>query len=223
METDIAAGGRLRDRVGARDPAPVFAVLGTALVVVGLFVPAFETLLFVWGGTALFVALFLRFVATRDTVSSAVATDIYTATAANARQGSPEEEHRYVSDADGVALVVGGRVFDAVGDRLLATSGALEADATVDDGPAVDERLAILADVLVNDLELANRARASSDGEVATMTVTGSRIGAAELFDHPVASVVGVGLARGREVPVAVDTTVKNGELVVTATLTASG
>ncbi|PAU85617.1 hypothetical protein CK500_02650 [Halorubrum salipaludis] len=206
----------------------MFAALGVALVAGGAVAPAFETLLFVWGGTALFVALLLRFVATGDTVSAAVATDIYTAAAGNARRGSPAGDHRYVSGADGVELVVGDSAFDAVGERLLATSGVLEADAAVVDGgtadgeAAIDERLAVLADVLVNDLELARRARASTDGGVATVTVTGSRVGTTELFDHPVASVVGVGLARGRDAPVAVEATVEDGELVVTATPTAS-
>jgi hypothetical protein len=211
VRSDIVAGGRLRDRFGSREPAPVFAVLGVALVAGGLTVSAFETLLFVWGGTALFVALLLRFVMTGPTVSSTVATDIYTTMAGNTRRAAPSGRHRYVPDADGVGLVVGDREFEAVGDRLLASGVDLPP------GSPDDDALSVLADAIVNDFELASRVRATTDGDVATVTVTESRVGTTELFDHPVASVIGVGLARASGVPVAVETAVENGTLVVTA------
>ncbi|MDZ7745923.1 MAG: hypothetical protein U5K28_05185 [Halobacteriales archaeon] len=90
-------------------------------------------------------------------------------------------------------------------------------------GRRIDDRLlGSLADVIVNDLELASRVRASTDGDTTTVTVIGSRVGTTELFDHPVASVVGVGLARERDAPVTIETAVENGKLVVTATPTAS-
>lgn len=217
MASDIAAGGRLRDRFGSRNSALVFGLIGVGLVAGGMFVPAFETLLFVWGGTALFVALLLRFVMTGSTLSSRVTTDVYATLAGNARRNSPQGDHRYVTDDDGVALVVGDSGFDAVGERLLATCDALETDGGTGDSPSVDDRLTVLADVLVNDLELADRVRASVDGDVATVTVVGSRVGTTELFDHPVASVVGVGLARGRTDPIAVETSVDDGALVIRA------
>jgi len=179
----------------------------------GLAVPAFETLLFVWGGTALFVAFLLRFVMTGSTVSSSVTTDIYTAMAANARRLSPAADHEYVPGSDGITLVAGDREFDATGERLLRTHDGLTAPETVSD------QLSVLIDVLVNDLELAARATATIDGERATVTVTGSRVGTAELFDHPVASVIGVGLARGLETPVAVEATREDEALVVVAKL----
>lgn len=229
MGSEIVAGGGLGDHFDSRNPAPVFGLLGVVLVGGGLVVPAFETLLFAWGGTALFVALLLRFVMTGTAVSATVTTDIYAAMAGNLRRDSPAGDHRYVPDADGVTLVVGDREFDAVGERLLATSGddatggTVEGGTTVDQSSTVEDRLAVLADLLVNDLELATRVHAATEGEVTTVTVTGSRVGTAERFDHPVASVVGVGLSRALETPVGVKTTVENGTLVVTAEPTATG
>ena len=217
MPGDIAAGEGLRDRFGSRNPGLFFGLLGAGLVAGGMFVPAFDTLLFVWGGTALFVALLLRFVMTGPTVSSSVATDVYATLAGNARRESPPGEHRYVPNDDGVALVVGDRTFDAVGERLLAASGAFESGGQTDESPSMDDRLSVLTDLLVNDLELATRVRASIDGDAATVTVVGSRVGTAELFDHPVASVVGVGLARGETTPIGVEATVDDGALVIRA------
>lgn len=216
MSRRIVAGGRLRDRFGPRNPAAVFGALGVALVGASFVAPAFETLLFVWGGTALFVTLMLRFVMTGTTVSSSVATDVYTAMARNARRLGPADDHEYVPDSDGVTLVVGDREFDAVGERLLRRHGELTS------GESVSTQLSVLTDALVNDLELATRAAATTDGESATVRVSGSRVGTAELFDHPVASVVGAGLARGLATPVGVETTLDDGELIVVAKLKTS-
>ena len=215
MSNEITAGG-LRGRIGPRNPALVFGVLGVLLVAGGLVAPAFETLLVAWGGTALFVALLLRLVMTGPTLPSAVTTDVYTAMAGNVRRLSSDAARRYVPDADGVALVVGDREFDAVGERLLATSDDVAPTETVDD------RLSVLVDVLVNDLELAARATATTDDGTVTVTATGCRVGTTELFDHPVASVIGVGLARQLDASVDVETSREDGGLVVTATPTAT-
>lgn len=217
MARRLVAGGRLRDRFGSRNPTAAFAALGVALLGGGAVVPAFETLLFVWGGTALFVAFLLGFVMREPTVSSAVTTDIYATMAGNASRLNAADDREYVPGPDGVTLVAGGREFDAVGERLLRSHGDLAPADTVDD------LLSVLIDVLVNDLELAARVSATTEGERATVTVTGSRIGTGELFDHPVASVIGVGLARGLEVPVTVETTLEDETLVVVAEPTTSG
>ncbi|MFC7068739.1 hypothetical protein ACFQL9_03720 [Halobaculum lipolyticum] len=185
--------------------------MGVLLVAAGIAVPAFRTLLVAWGGTALFLALLVRFVFTGPTVSAAVATDIYTTMAGNARRRNPTGERRYhPTEGDGVSLVVGGETFEPVGERLLA---AVETDAG--SGP-LNERLGVLVDVVVNEFELAGRASATTaDGE-ATVTVAESRVGTTELFDHPVVSLVGVALARHLATPVAVEATVEDGRLVVT-------
>lgn len=216
MPRRIVAGGRPHDWFGPRYPARVFGVLGLALVGGGLVITQFDTLLFVWGGTALFVAFLLSFVMTGTTVSSAVATDIYTTMARNVQQPRPATDHEYVPDSGGVTLVAGDREFDPTGEQLLRAHDGLTTAETI------GTQLSVLVDVLVNDLELAARATATTDDESATVTVTGSRIGTTELFDHPVASVIGVGLAHGLGVPVTVETSREDGNLVVVANLTTS-
>lgn len=194
----------------------MFGGLGVALLAGGAAVPAYETLLFVWGGTALFVALLLGVVMTGPTVSSAVATDIHATMAANARRSGPGPNHEYVPVSDGVTLVAGDSEFDAVGERLLRSHDDLASTETA------ANQLSVLVDALVNDLELADRATATTDGESATVRAVGSRVGTAELFDHPVASVVGVGLAHGLGTTVAVEATREGETLVVDATLTST-
>ncbi|EMA58872.1 hypothetical protein C469_12263 [Halorubrum lipolyticum DSM 21995] len=216
MSRRIVAGGRPHDWFGSRQPARLFGVLGLALVGGGLVISQFETLLFVWGGTALFVAFLLYFVMTGTTVSSSVATDIYTTMAQNVQQAGTTTDHEYVPDSGGVTLVAGGREFDPMGEQLLRTHDDLATAETV------GTQLSVLVDVLVNDLELATRATATTDDERATVTVIGSRIGTTELFDHPVASVIGVGLAHGLGVPVTVETSREDGNLVVGVNFTTS-
>ncbi|WP_262178055.1 hypothetical protein [Haloarcula laminariae] len=211
-ETDLAAGGRLRDRVGSRNPAPIFAVLGVGLLAAAFAVPAYETLLVAWGGTAVFVALLLRFVMGEPTLSTAVTTDVYETIAGNVRRRVGAGRSRYVPADEGVTLVVAGDEFDPVGRRLLATVEAAP-------GESLTDHLAVLVDVLVSDLELAGAARATAAEDGATVTVTDSRVGTGELFDHPVASVLGVGLARRLDVPVSVEATVEGDDLVVTCRL----
>ena len=216
----VTGGGRLRDRVGTRNPAPAFGLLGVVLVAAGVAVPAYETLLVVWGGTALFVALLLRFVVTGETLAAAVTTDVYETMATNARRLGADGPVRYVPGEDGVSLVAGDVALDPVGARLLgpadetpaaAPSGA---ESGAEETPVV--HLSVLVDVVVSDLELAARVSATPTDDGATVTVTDSRVGTGELFDHPVVSVVGVGLARRLGTPVAVDATAEGEELTVT-------
>ena len=214
---DVAAGGRVRHRVGTKNAAPIFAGLGVVLVAVAAALPEFQTLLLAWGGTALFVALLLRFVLSGPTMSAAVTTDIYDAMAGNARRLAGSAPQRYVPDADGVTLAVGERSFDPVGERLAATVPASGPEATVTD------RLTVLVDVVVNDLELAARASATATDDGATVTVTDSRVGTTQLFDHPVASLVGVTLADHLDRPVTVESRLDGDRLVVTCRWSESG
>lgn len=206
MSREIAAGGRLGDRVGSRAPAVLFGLLGVALVAGGVAVPDSQSLLFAWGGTALFVALLLRVVMTGSTVPAAVATDIHAAMASNA--GQPDDGLRYVPGDDGVTLAAGGERFEPVGERLLAGVETTDAGGDAD-------RLAVLIDVVVNDLELAGRASAQPTESGATVTVADSRVGTAALFDHPVASLLGVGLAAHLGTPVTVEPRVDADRLVL--------
>ncbi|MBV0923974.1 hypothetical protein KTS45_07130 [Halomicroarcula limicola] len=207
----VAAGGRLRDRFGERDPASLFAVLGVLLLAGGVAVPDFETLLFAWGGTALFAAFLLRVVTRTVTLPAAVTTDVHATMARNARRLTGGGSSRYVPEDGSVALAVDGseRRLDPVGERLLAT---------VDDAPdaTVEERLPVLVDALVNDLELAGRASAVPVEGGVEVTVTDSRVGTDELFDHPVASVLGVGLVRVVGGPVRVEPVAEGEQLILT-------
>ncbi|WP_458210529.1 hypothetical protein [Haladaptatus sp. NG-SE-30] len=64
-----------------------------------------------------------------------------------------------------------------------------------------------LADALVEGFELVESATPEVDGEGdgVTIAVSGSRFGAVDRFDHPVASFIAVGLARGMERPVTLE------------------
>jgi len=215
--SEAAVGGGLRDRFGRRNPAAVFGVLGVGLVGAAVAVPAFETLLFAWGGTALFAAVLLQFVTTTATVPATVATDVHAVMAGNARRVAGTGPHRYVPDGDSVSLVVAGdasgdrpeRVLDPVGERLLAPLAEPAAE------PTVENRVPVLLDTVVHDLELAAGAQSRPTDTGVEVTVSGVQVGTAELFDHPVVSVVGVGLADTLSTPVRVDPTVEDGRLVV--------
>ncbi|MFC7096427.1 hypothetical protein [Halobaculum marinum] len=210
-EPEVAAGGRLRDRIGTRAPTAVFTGLGVLLVAAGFAVPELRGLLVAWGGTALFLALLFRFVFTEPTVSAAVTTEVYTTLARNTRRRTPTGEHRYLPDEDdGVSLAVDGETFDPIGERLLAT-----VDTDAGEG-ALSERLSVLVDVVVNELELAGHVSATTADEEVVVTVVGSRVGTEELFDHPVVSLVGVALVRHLDTPITVDASVEDGVLVVT-------
>jgi quercetin dioxygenase-like cupin family protein len=196
--TRVSAGGGLRDRVESSATA-AFVGLGIGLVVAGMTVPEARTLLFAWGGTALFLAALLRFVSVEPTVSAAVTTAIYTALATGARPADHSGRHRYVPEGDGSSLEVGEETFVPVGERLLATVETPHWAGTV------EERLAVLVDVVVNELELARRVSARTTDHGATVTVTESRVGTDVVFDHPVGSIVGVALATHLGRPVDVD------------------
>jgi len=207
-ETDLAAGGRLRHRLGSRNGAPVFAVLGLALLGGALAVPAYETLLVAWGGTSLFVALLLQLLMTGPTLSATVTTQIYETMAGNARQRGAVDGGQYLP-ANGGTLATPAGDFEPIGARLLG-------DRDTSASETIADHLAILVDVLVNDLELAGQARATVTDETATVRVSHSRVATEELFDHPVTSVLAVGLTRGLDAPISADSTVEDGDLVVT-------
>ena len=222
--TEATTGGRLRDRFGRHNPAPAFGVLGLGLVGAGLAVPEFETLLVAWGGTAVFLAVLLWFVTPTATVPATVAGDVHTVMAGNARRFVGSGPHRYVPDGDGVSLVVGttdasAAVDDAAGTELTPVAVRLLAGL---DGPdpddTVETRLPMLLDSVVHDLELAEGGRYTTTDAGVELSFTGSRVATDELFDHPVVSVVAVGLARAVGSPVTVDPHVDGDRLVVACT-----
>jgi len=219
--TEATTGGRLRDRFGRHNPAPAFGVLGLGLVGAGLAVPEFETLLVAWGGTAVFLAVLLGFVTPTATVPATVVGDVHTVMAGNVRRLVGSGPHRYVPGGDGVTLVVGddnaaagfedhgGTELTPVGVRLVASLDESDPDETV------ETWLPVLLDSVVHDFELAESGRYTTTDAGVELSFTGSRVAPDELFDHPVVSVVGVGLARAVGSPVTVDPHVDGDRLVV--------
>lgn len=196
-ETHVAAGTGRRGAVLGRNPWLGFAAVGVVLVGSGVALPALDSVLFSWGAFALVVAALLRFVTGDTAVPASVVSDVYTTMAANSdRDRDPNAPQRYVPDDGGVRL--DGR--EPVGERLLA-----RVDADTDPATAPSERAAQLVDALVNHLEIADHAAATVREDGATVTVR-SRIATDERRDHPVVSVVGVGLAGALDRPVVVET-----------------
>ena len=81
-----------------------------------------------------------------------------------------------------------------------------------------------LADALVEGFEMVGSATPDVDPEEGRVTVaiTDSRYGAVDRFDHPIPSFVAVGLARGTERPVTLESTTSDDDRVdylVTCTL----
>jgi hypothetical protein len=205
------AGGRLRDRF--RWAIPLLCAIGGVLLLVGgVAVPAYERLLFTWGGTALFVSLLLAFVISTPTVPATVATALQDTQAQNTRRLVDPDTQRYVPQEESVVLVAGedGRTLAAVGERLLATVDV------PDRGTTPEDALPVVLDIVVADLELATRAESQWTDDGVEVTVTGCRVGTESLFDHPVPSVFGVGLATAIDRPVRVESTVEDERLVVT-------
>jgi hypothetical protein len=191
----------------------LLSALGAGLVAAGVLMPAEETLLVAWGGTALFGALLLVLFGPTPTVRADVATDVYTALAANCREAAGTAEVVYRHTDDGIRVSGMVPTGTALVDRLGATESPSE---------PVDTRVHTLVDGLVEELELATRGTARvTDGE-ATVTVRDCRFGTQELFDHPVASVLGVGLARKTGSSVNVGASAHGDELVVTCVWSAS-
>ncbi|MFB6161783.1 MAG: hypothetical protein ABEJ61_11520 [Haloferacaceae archaeon] len=98
------------------------------------------------------------------------------------------------TDRRGVAL-------DPTGDALFDPfEEALAGDLRTDLGPLADQ----LGDALVEQFELVAGVRVETDASEGRVTVgvSGSAYGPVDRFDHPVASFLAVGIARGRDDPV---------------------
>lgn len=190
-----------------RWPSLGLSVLGVALFVSGLSVPAYESLLFAWAGTAMFGAVLVALFGPTATVRADVATDVYTALAGTCRALDAEEAAVYRPTDDGVRLGEMVPTGSALVDRI--------GTATVSDPQSPAAHLHVLIDGLVEELELVSGATAEVEDGAATVTVEECRFGTAELYDHPVASVLGVGLARATDAAVTVDATPQADGLVI--------
>lgn len=212
-DAELVSGRRWRSVLRRRGPALVLALGGLALVGGGLAAPDYETLLLTWGGTALFGAALVVLFGPTASVRADVAGGVYATLAANCRTAVDAGQLLYAPTNDGVRLVTGNARLVPVGATLV---DRIEAS-TVTDPEGVEGRLEALLDGLVAEVELVDRASATVGGGEATVTARGLRLPADEQFDHPVASVVGVGLARTVDAAVLVETTTEDDALVVTA------
>ena len=99
-----------------------------------------------------------------------------------------------------------GLALDPSGERLFrAFEDALTGSASTAPGELGDQ----LAEAVVEQFELARAASAESDPDDGRLTVaiTGSVYGPLETFDHPIASFLAVGIARGLDRPVSLEVT----------------
>jgi len=194
--------------------------------------PNARTVLIALGGTGVFAAvltLYLtpeRFVAASvgESVFDAVADNltaiaaelgladarVYVPTGDDVRLFVPQRETDDLPDADALdtAFVVGegprGLALTPTGHRLF------EEFERARSGPPADRPVALarqLADAAIEQFELADRADPESGGDGQVTVGLGDPVyRPARAFDHPVASLVGVGLARGLDTPVTVET-----------------
>lgn len=112
--------------------------------------------------------------------------------------------------ADLESLLVVPAAGEPLGIALPPTGGALYRDFERTGGRLPGEPAdlaAALADALVEQFELVDRAAPEVDpaGDRLTVGIAGSALGSVDRIDHPVQSVLGVGLATGLDRPVAVD------------------
>lgn len=232
-------------RTAYRRSAGALAVLGLLGLAGGVLVPGSRTVLVVLGAIGLFGAVLTTYLTPERFVAAAVGRAVYGALADNeaalaAELGLGETSHYVPTDhARGVRLYVpqagtGGppgagalettlvATDDAVGLALDPSGGdllrELETSLAGDlaDDPAT--LAAQLAEALTDQFELARSARADVDAVDgrATVAVAGSAYGRVDRFDHPAASLVASGLARGLDRSVTVDVTDGDDEWLVT-------
>ena len=135
---------------------------------------------------------------------------VYVPTGDDVRLFVPQRETDDLPDADALdtAFVVGegprGLALTPTGHRLF------EEFERARSGPPADRPVALarqLADAAIEQFELADRADPESGGDGQVTVGLGDPVyRPARAFDHPVASLVGVGLARGLDTPVTVET-----------------
>lgn len=232
-------------RSAYRRSAAGLAIIGLVAVAGGLALPDARTVLFVLGAIGLFGAVLTTYLTPERFVAAAVGRAIYGALADNEAALAAElglaEEYHYVptGPARGVRLFVpqagtdGTPAPPALEATLVATDDAvgLALDPSGADllrefetslaGGLADSPAALstqLAEALTDQFELVESARPdvdAADGR-ATVAVAGSAYGRVDRFDHPVASVVASGLARGLDRPVTLDVTDGGDEWLVT-------
>lgn len=209
------------------------AVVGTLAVGAGLLFPGSREVLFALGAIGLFGAVLTYYLTPERFVAADVGERVYAALADNEADVVADlgltDERVYVptDDADGVRLFVPqheeytvpdadalDRPFvvtdgDERGLSVRPTGAALfeEFERSLA-GPLADEPEPLaeqLADGVVEQFELADTVRVDSEGDRVSAGVAGSVYGPVDRFDHPVASLLAVGLATGLDEHVTMD------------------
>lgn len=223
-------------RARYRRTALGLAGIGLVALVAGVLFPATRQILLTLGAIGVFAAVLTYYLTPERFVSASVGERVYEALAANeadvvADLGLAEDRVYVPTDAtEGVVrlfvpqeadwtlpdpdvldrpFVVDGGT--ARGLSLRPTGAALFEDLErALAGPLAEAREPLaeqLADGLVEQFELADAASVDAGPERVSVGIDGSVYGAVDRFDHPVASLLGVGIAVGLDEPVAVSVT----------------
>jgi hypothetical protein len=212
------------------------ASIGAIATLAGGLFPGARTVLFVLGAIGLFGGLLTYYLTPERFIPATVGERVYTAFAATA-EGIVTElglstTRVYVPTDDTTRLFVPQQdVFelpatDALVETFVATTDDNARGVTTDptgarlfqefdrvrSGPLADGRRSLadqLVEALVEQFELVDSVRVELDSETDRVVfgITGSNYGAVDRFDHPVASFLAVGLARGLDTPMTVSVT----------------
>lgn len=232
LRREYARSKRARHR---RTALGLFAVGGVA-VLAGLALPPSREVLFALGGTGLFAGVLTYFLTPERFLPADVGESVYdalaeTRTAIRAELGLadatvyvppsegrtrssrvfvPQQADYDLPDRDALSRTFvtaegnrRGVAFEPTGETLVdAFERALSSSLTDDPETLADQ----LADGVVQQFELAESVSADTDERRVTFGVSGSAFGGVDRFDHPIPSVLAVGLARGLARPVEVET-----------------
>jgi len=233
-ETLAAENERLREQYARakqaeyRRSALGLAGVGGVAALAAILFPSVRSVLFALAATGGFAAVLTYYLTPERVVPASVGERVYAAWAENAAEIVAElgldGTERYVPREDGVRLFVAhdGPVPDELDGVFQAREGETrgialrpagdalfaELEATLTGGLA--ERPGPLADQLAEGVsesfELVERAEADTEEGGATLAIEGSAYGDATRFDHPVGSAFAVGLARGLEEEIEIET-----------------
>ncbi|WP_254822960.1 hypothetical protein [Haloglomus halophilum] len=225
------------------------ALVGVVAAGAGVLFPGARTVLFALGATGIFGALLTYYLTPERFISVSVGEAVYGTLATNGTalrddlglgdpiyvpRGASDDVRLFASQADGgggdpelpagAALEPGFVITDTTRGLALVPTG----DALFDEfersltGPLADAPSALaeqLADGLVEQFELVDGADVDASHERVTVGISGSAYGDVGRFDHPVASFLAAGFARGFEVPTAAEVTEADGRADVAVTV----
>ncbi|WP_276257985.1 hypothetical protein [Haloglomus litoreum] len=224
------------------------ALVGAVAAGAGVLFPGARTVLFALGATGLFGALLTYYLTPERFISASVGEAVYSTLATNSSalladlgladpvyvpRGASDDVRLFVSQADAddetalpddTDLEPGFVITDGTRGLALAPTG----DALFDEfersltGPLADAPSALaeqLADGLVEQFELVDGTDVDASHERVTVGISGSAYGDVGRFDHPVASFLAAGFARGFEVATTAEVTEADGRADVAVTV----